>query len=688
MAKKKSTGGEDASGANAAAATGSAPRPLAAPVAAPAATPARSPLPVQPYVVLARKYRPQTFDDLIGQSAMVQTLTNAFASGRIAQGYMLTGVRGIGKTTTARILARALNYEREATAEHPAADRPTIDIRIPGRHCAEIMESRHPDVIEMDAASNTGIDNIREIIESARYRPILARHKVFIIDEVHMLSKGAFNALLKTLEEPPDHVNFVFATTEIRKVPVTVLSRCQRFDLRRVDVPELMQHFRNIIGTEGALADDDALALIARAAEGSVRDGLSILDQAIASSATQGSGTHAERASGTHAERASGTHAERASGTTGRSHVTAAAVRSMLGLADRGRILDLLTHLMRGDAKASLDALASLHKDGAEPIQALTDLADAVHVVSRIKATGADGAADVLSAEERRRVGGFAAQLSMPLLARAWQMLLKAIEEAGRAPDQFAAAEMALIRIAYMADLPSPDEVIRALGGASLPAGRGRAVPPQPGAGTQGLVDRGPAIDQAASSATGENPDLAATTERDVGGARLAVDAGLDSIDADLDLERDLGFDDPAESGASAPALAPPIRSFADVVDLAGVRRDAKLKVHLDEHVSLVKFDANAGAIDLFLLPGAPPELANDLREKLNAWTQRRWIVMLSKVRGEPPLGEVKRQRAAAEIEDLKRHPAVAAVLQEFPDARISAVRDLAIAPEEDTGTG
>ena len=680
MAKKKSTGGEDASGANAAAATGSAPRPLAAPVAAPAATPARSPLPAQPYVVLARKYRPQTFDDLIGQSAMVQTLTNAFASGRIAQGYMLTGVRGIGKTTTARILARALNYEREATAEHPAADRPTIDIRIPGRHCAEIMESRHPDVIEMDAASNTGIDNIREIIESARYRPILARHKVFIIDEVHMLSKGAFNALLKTLEEPPDHVKFVFATTEIRKVPVTVLSRCQRFDLRRVDVPELMQHFRNIIGTEGALADDDALALIARAAEGSVRDGLSILDQAIASSATQGSDAHAERASGT--------HAERASGTTGRSHVTAAAVRSMLGLADRGRILDLLTHLMRGDAKASLDALASLHKDGAEPIQALTDLADAVHVVSRIKATGADGAADVLSAEERRRVGGFADQLSMPLLARAWQMLLKAIEEAGRAPDQFAAAEMALIRIAYMADLPSPDEVIRALGGASLPAGRGRAVPPQPGAGTQGLVDQGPAIDQAASSATGENPDLAATAERDVGGARLAVDAGLDSIDADLDLERDLGFDDPAESGASAPALAPPIRSFADVVDLAGGRRDAKLKVHLDEHVSLVKFDANAGAIDLFLLPGAPPELANDLREKLNAWTQRRWIVMLSKVRGEPPLGEVKRQRAAAEIEDLKRHPAVAAVLQEFPDARISAVRDLAIAPEEDTGTG
>ncbi|MEQ1713131.1 MAG: DNA polymerase III subunit gamma/tau, partial [Hyphomicrobium sp.] len=432
MAKKKPTGSGEAD-SDAGATNSASPQHTAAAPGLEA--------PAKPYVVLARKYRPQTFDDLIGQAAMVQTLTNAFEQGRIAQGYMLTGVRGIGKTTTARILARALNYARDDI------DRPTIDIAIPGRHCTEIMESRHPDVIEMDAASNTGIDNIREIIESARYKPILARHKVFIIDEVHMLSKGAFNALLKTLEEPPEHVKFIFATTEIRKVPVTVLSRCQRFDLRRVDVPELVQHFRRIATNEGAEADDDALALIARAAGGSVRDGLSILDQAIASCSTHASGmTHQSHASGM-------THQSHASGMTP-GHVTAPAVRAMLGLADRGRILDLLDHLMGGDAKAALQAFAALHHDGAEPVQALTDLADAVHSVSRVKATGGDGAEDLLSADERRRVGALAGKLSMPLLSRAWQMLLKGIDETGRAHDQLAAAEMALIRLAYTADLP------------------------------------------------------------------------------------------------------------------------------------------------------------------------------------------------------------------------------------------
>ena len=289
--------------------------------------------PAKPYVVLARKYRPQTFDDLIGQEAMVTTLRNAFASGRIAHGYMLTGVRGVGKTTTARILARALNYETDTVSA------PTIDMPVLGRHCAEIMESRHPDVIEMDAASNTGVDNMREIIESARYKPIIARTKVFIIDEVHMLSKGAFNALLKTLEEPPEHVKFIFATTEVRKVPVTVLSRCQRFDLRRVDVPRLAEHLARIVANEGAEAEPDALAMIARAAEGSVRDALSILDQAIATSLGNGTRPGA---------------------------VTAAAVRAMLGLADRGRIFDLLEHLVGGETADALKGLQSLHHDGAD----------------------------------------------------------------------------------------------------------------------------------------------------------------------------------------------------------------------------------------------------------------------------------------------------------------------------------
>ena len=307
-----------------------------------------------PYLVLARKYRPQTFEDLIGQDAMVRTLKNAFQSGRIAQGYMLTGVRGVGKTTTARIIARALNYSK------PDEDTgPTIDMPDFGEHCQAIMESRHVDVVEMDAASHTSIDDIREIIESVRYKPAYARYKVFIIDEVHMLSKAAFNGLLKTLEEPPPHVKFIFATTEIRKVPVTVLSRCQRFDLRRVDAKLLTEHFAKIVKTEGQKAEKEALLLIARAAEGSVRDGLSILDQALAH---------------------------------GQGKVKAANVLAMLGLADRGRIYDLLDAILGGKPKDALEKLEALHADGADPVQIVSDLAEAVHTATRIKAAGADTA--------------------------------------------------------------------------------------------------------------------------------------------------------------------------------------------------------------------------------------------------------------------------------------------------------
>ena len=343
-----------------------------------------------PYVVLARKYRPATFADLIGQDAMVTTLRNAFATDRIAQGYMLTGVRGVGKTTTARILSRALNYASDTV------DTPTFDMAAYGRHCAEIMEGRHPDVLEMDAASNTGVDNIREIIESARYKPMVARYKVYLIDEVHMLSKGAFNALLKTLEEPPGHVKFIFATTEVRKVPLTVLSRCQRFDLRRVDVPVLIAHFKKIIANEGGEAEDEALALIARAAEGSVRDGLSLLDQALAMSAGK---------------------------------VEGGRVRDMLGLADRGRIFDLLEKLLGGATAEALDMFGRLHRDGAEPGQILADLAEAVHVTTRAKTLGAAAAGEGLPAEERRRAVALAERLSVAILARAWQILLKGLEE-------------------------------------------------------------------------------------------------------------------------------------------------------------------------------------------------------------------------------------------------------------------
>ena len=588
-----------------------------------------------PYVVLARKYRPQSFADLIGQESMVTTLRNAFASGRIAQGYMLTGVRGVGKTTTARILARGLNYEVDSQPSGP-----TIDMPVLGRHCAEIMASRHPDVVEMDAASNTGIDNVREIIESARYKPIAARTKVFIIDEVHMLSKGAFNALLKTLEEPPEHVKFIFATTEIRKVPVTVLSRCQRFDLRRVDVPTLSAHFKGIVAREGTKADDDALALIARAAEGSVRDGLSILDQAIAT--------------------ASGDRDRR---------VTAVRVRSMLGLADRGRIFDLLELIVSGDVKGALSAFASLYHDGGEPAQMLADLAEAVHQAARAKVVGDASASEALSLEERARAQALGAQLSVPLLSRLWQMLIKGYEETTRAGDAVASAEMVLIRVAHTADLPSPDELIRVLGGdtaerrapsSAVPAGRTPAAP-------------GAAINRLGHHLLDDRV--------------LADDVPPASFDA---FGEDVGpLDDPADEDMLDPTEAAPlpatqahrVASFADVVALASLKRNAKLRVDLEEQVSLVRFDAATGAIDLFLLPGAPQSLPNELREKLRLWTGRSWVVMVSKAAGQPTLGSVRREREAREREILLAQPAVRAVLEGFPGAKVGRITAPLIVP-------
>ena len=625
-------------------------------------------IPAKPYVVLARKYRPRTFDDLIGQDALVQTLRNAFTTGRIAQAYMLTGVRGTGKTTTARILARAFNYER-ADAGEPAITKPTIDMPELGRHCADIMDSRHPDVIEMDAASNTGVDDVREIIESARYKPLVARMKVFIIDEVHMLSKNAFNALLKTLEEPPEHVKFIFATTEIRKVPVTVLSRCQRFDLRRVEGAVLTSHFKKIVTSEGAKAAGDALTLIARAAEGSVRDGLSILDQAIA----MGSGS-----------------------------VTAADVRAMLGLADRGRIFDLLEHVVSGRAGDALKALHSLHHDGAEPSQVLADLGEAVHVVTRAKVAGVAAAGEDLSPDERTRAGATAGQLSIALLSRAWQMLLKGLEETQKSGNPLAAAEMVLIRLAYTADLPAPDELIRALGSGGAALARGPApgpVAPEPRAplnvGAAAPARAAPApppwedapapaapAQHAPQPAPQEPPPVASADDYGVDGAN-AAGPDAEFVDEDMaEAEAEIG---PALGGGAAPVR---VNSFADVVELAGVKRDAMLKVHLEENVSLVRFDAALSAIDLYLLPQAPKELANSLREKLNAWTGRRWMVALSKQAGEKPLGQVSREMAAAELESLKQHPAVGEVLRTFPGAKITSVKPMPRKKSDEQASG
>jgi DNA polymerase-3 subunit gamma/tau len=371
------------------------------------------------YRVLARKYRPRTFPDLIGQDAMVRTLTNAFASGRIAQGFMLTGVRGVGKTTTARLIARALNY----------GDRPTIDMPDLGPHCEAILESRHMDVIEMDAASNTGVDNMREIIDSVRYAPVQARYKVYIIDEVHMLSKSAFNALLKTLEEPPPHVKFIFATTEINKVPVTILSRCQRFDLKRLDAALLASHYATIAVKEGVEAEPDALAMIARAAEGSVRDGLSLLDQAIA---------------------------------YGEGKVKAADVASMLGLMDRSRVIDLFEAVMAGNAKGAIEEIERQYSAGGDPATILADLADYVHWVTRIKVVKDGALADTSRTEaEKTRGAAHAQTCGIPHLTRAWSMLLKGIREAELHSDPLIAAEMVLIRLAHAADLPGGEDLAR-----------------------------------------------------------------------------------------------------------------------------------------------------------------------------------------------------------------------------------
>jgi DNA polymerase-3 subunit gamma/tau len=604
-----------------------------------------------PYVVLARKYRPQAFPDLIGQEAMVRTLRNAFATGRIAQGYMLTGVRGVGKTTTARILARGLNYETDTVST------PTVDMPVLGRHCAEIIASRHPDVVEMDAASNTGVDNVREIIENVRYRPISARMKVYIVDEVHMLSKGAFNALLKTLEEPPEHTKFIFATTEVRRVPVTVLSRCQRFDLRRVDVPVLAAHLTHILTREGATADDDAVALIARAAEGSVRDGLSILDQAIAMA--------------------------------GGARVSAGIVRAMLGLSDRGRILDLLEAVLSGAIGPALEQLAALHRDGADPVQVLADLAETVHRVTRAKVVGRETTGDTLSPDERWRIETLAGQLSVPLLSRVWQMLQKGHEEAQRAGDGVAAAEMVLIRIAHTADLPAPDELIRLLGG-DAPARRSPSV-------SAGDTARGPASPDAAQARVPAQahapppppPDWALDVATDGGPPPDLEQAGFVPAGHDdfagfepVGIEAEL---DEVETGTALPATVA-VASFDDVVALAGQRRDAILKLALEEHVSLVRFDAAAGSIDLYLQPGAPKTLPNELREKLGRWTGRPWIVVLSKTPGATPLGEVRRAREARERAIIEQHPAVKAVLDAFPEARIAAIRRQTVTRGDDEG--
>jgi DNA polymerase III subunit gamma/tau len=571
--------------------------------------------PSAPYRVLARKYRPAAFADLIGQDAMVRTISNAFETGRIPQAWILTGVRGVGKTTTARILARALNYE----LPDGSVTAPTIDMPVLGVHCQAIMESRHLDVIEMDAASHNSVDDVRQINDAIRYAPVSARYKVYILDEVHMLSTAAFNALLKTLEEPPPHAKFIFATTEIRKVPITVLSRCQRFDLRRVDAATLVLHLQGIAAKEAISAEPEALALIARAAEGSVRDSLSLFDQAIAHAGAAGAGNSTITAGPVHAED----------------------VRGMLGLADRTRVIDLFEALMRGDIAAALKELREQYDTGADPPMVLGDLAEFTHFVTRVKIVPA--VADDISLTEAERVRGraFATKLSMRVLARTWQMLLKGITEVAAAGRPVDAAEMVLVRIAYAADLPTPDEVIRSLSEGARGNGSGVAAPPP--------------------SSPRAEPRLEARM-RSAPGAAASAASALAAPAAETIAQAN-------ESATPARAL----KSFADLIALAAEKRDLGIKSALERDVRLVRFED--GRLEIALEASARKTLVGDLAKKLSDWTGRRWMVAVSAEQGAPSIRAQAEARKAELKDGLRGDPLVQAVLNRFPGAEIVDVR-------------
>jgi DNA polymerase III subunit gamma/tau len=566
--------------------------------------PATPPQAAQPaYQVLARKYRPRRFEDLIGQEAMVRTLANAFSSGRIAHAFMLTGVRGVGKTTTARLLARALNYDSALIHQ------PTVDLSVEGRHCRAIIEGRHMDVLELDAATRTKVDEMRELLDSVRYAPVEARYKVYIIDEVHMLSTAAFNALLKTLEEPPPHAKFIFATTEIRKVPVTILSRCQRFDLRRVEPDVLVKNLEAICSAEGARVEPEGLALIARAAEGSVRDGQSLLDQAIVQTERGGL-------------------------------VGADVVRDMLGLADRGQTIALFEQVMRGEVRPALDTFRTLYGFGADPVQVMLDLLEHAHAASVARMLGPDALG--LPGEQAARLTAIGAQASPAMLSRLWQMLLKAHEEVRTAPQPVAAAEMALIRLAYAADLPSPEEALKLLARGETPATP--APSPQPSGG---------------------------------GGVRALASGGGGGPAANVRV-------------VAEPERAALLQTFDDVVKLIDSKRDVTLKLDVERFVRLVDF--KPGVISFEPAPGAPANLSQRLSSRLREWTGQRWMMDLQ-VGGRESVHDRQLREQSEVRARIENDPFVVALIDAFPGAELVSVRQTAVQTQaallaEDDGAG
>ncbi|MCH2065695.1 MAG: DNA polymerase III subunit gamma/tau [Shimia sp.] len=557
------------------------------------------------YQVLARKYRPETFADLVGQDAMVRTLKNAFEADRIAQAFVMTGIRGTGKTTTARIIAKGMNCIGPDGGSGPTTEPCGVC-----EHCTAIMEGRHVDVMEMDAASRTGVNDIREIIDSVHYRAASARYKIYIIDEVHMLSTSAFNALLKTLEEPPAHVKFIFATTEIRKVPVTVLSRCQRFDLRRIEPEDMIGMLSRIATSEGAEIADDALALITRAAEGSARDATSLLDQAISHGAGE---------------------------------TTADQVRAMLGLADRGRVLDLFDMILRGDAGGALNELSAQYAAGADPMAILRDLAEITHWVSVVKITPEAAEDPTVSPDERARGQAMATDLPMRVLTRMWQMLLKALEEVAAAPNAMMAAEMAIIRLTHVADLPSPEELVRKLQDTPPPP-----TPPNGGGGYGGGPGAGSPNAQGGPMGGGNGPMHGAPTAHAGGGTVTAL----------------------AVQNDQALAKYP---TFEHVVELVRQRRDGVLRVHVEEYVRLANYQP--GRIEFEPAPGAPKDLAQKLGSQLQRWTGTRWAVILVNEGGAPSIAEVRDAAENEMREQALGHPLVQAVMEAFPKSKITDIK-------------
>ncbi|CAI3922933.1 DNA polymerase III subunit gamma/tau [Commensalibacter papalotli (ex Botero et al. 2024)] len=569
------------------------------------------------YRVLARKYRPQNFDDLIGQEALVRTMRNAFAMGRVAHAFMLTGVRGVGKTTTARIIARALNCVGEDGQGGPTADPCGVC-----PNCKAILADRHPDVLEIDAASHTGVDDVREIIEGSRFRPLQARMKVYIIDEVHMLSRNAFNALLKTLEEPPEQVTFIFATTEIRKVPVTVLSRCQRFDLRRVPQEQLQDHFAKLAELEHVSIALEAINLIARAADGSVRDGLSLLDQAIAQK----------------------------DGQEGAGLIEASTVSEMLGFADRALVFDLFKAMMGGKPDKVLELTDQAYATGADLGVLLTDLLDLVHLLSRMKAVPTLQKSAELSELERVQGGELADKLSVPVLGRTWQMLLKGTNEVDMAPNRKAAVEMVLIRLCYVSDLPSPDELIKQM--------------KNEGGSPQGNNNK-PHI--SSSSSSGSTASSPVQGDGDTFLYAVGQNSSVSSGYPQADVMQAVGV--PAVQEVETLPEKITWQSWREVVVFVKEKQERLLHAHLRNLVHLVKFAPPT--IEIRVEDKAPNNLAQQLSKLLNTYSNQRWTIVLSQHQGEPSLMEQESLQAEADLKEVGQDPFILGILEIFPGARL-----------------